>query len=200
MKKTLRLLQVTTGSPMGSIALETGGLLIDHGWMRILGAGAEAMSSTLASWNGLEATREIEPIDDALVVANDAVGGVFALNGGAFDGEPARSSTSGDARLAGHVDGVFQSFLQWACAGDLSRFYDELRWEGWVDDVARASPEQGIALYPPPFAEEGKPVAQARRELVPVAQLCEFYRECARQLAELPEGAPFRFEFSDFPR
>ena len=73
---------------MGSIALETGGLLIDHGWIRILGAGAEAMNSTLASWNGLEATREIAPIDDALVVANDAVGGLFALNGGAFDGEP----------------------------------------------------------------------------------------------------------------
>jgi Protein of unknown function DUF2625 len=28
-------LQVTTRSPMGAIAYETGGVLIDHGWLRL---------------------------------------------------------------------------------------------------------------------------------------------------------------------
>ena len=32
-------LQVTSRSPMGAIALETGGLLVDHGWIRVLGGG-----------------------------------------------------------------------------------------------------------------------------------------------------------------
>ncbi len=35
---TLVELQVTTRSPMGAIALETGGLLVDSGWLRILGS------------------------------------------------------------------------------------------------------------------------------------------------------------------
>jgi hypothetical protein len=31
--------QVTTRSSMGSIIYETGGILVDHGWIRILGSG-----------------------------------------------------------------------------------------------------------------------------------------------------------------
>jgi hypothetical protein len=197
-EETLRLLQVTTRSPMGSVALETGGLLIDHGWIRILGAGGEAMNSSLASWNGLLTPREIEPIEKALVIANDAVGGLFALNGGAFDGDPGSVFYFAPDTLDWLDTSMgYSGFLQWACTGDLSRFYDELRWEGWEDDIAHASPDQGFAFYPPPFAKEGKPVRQAHRKLVPIAELYGYYRECARQLEELPEGATFRVEFTE---
>src|SRR5947208_16506614 len=37
-ERALVALQVTSRSPMGAIALETGGLLVDHGWIRVLGA------------------------------------------------------------------------------------------------------------------------------------------------------------------
>lgn len=36
---TLLNLQVTTKSTLGAIAYETGGILIDHGWLKILGSG-----------------------------------------------------------------------------------------------------------------------------------------------------------------
>ena len=32
-------MQVTTRSPMGAIVYESGGILVDHGWLRILGSG-----------------------------------------------------------------------------------------------------------------------------------------------------------------
>jgi hypothetical protein len=48
-------LQVTTRSPMGALALETGGLAVDGGWLRILGGGGPLMRGDLASWNGLGA-------------------------------------------------------------------------------------------------------------------------------------------------
>lgn len=197
-EETLHLLQVTTRSPMGAIALETGGLLVDHGWIRVLGAGGQAMSSSLASWNGLHATREIEPIENALVVANDAVGGLFALNGGAFAGESGSVFYFAPDTLD-WLDTTmgYSGFLEWACAGDLARFYEELRWEGWEDDAAQASADQGFALYPPPFTKEGKPLEQASRRLVPIFELCSHYRDCARQLAELPESATFRIDFGD---
>ncbi|MGZ6519566.1 MAG: DUF2625 family protein, partial [Bacteroidia bacterium] len=35
--------QVTTRSPMGSIIYETGGILIDKGWIRILGSGSKKL-------------------------------------------------------------------------------------------------------------------------------------------------------------
>jgi hypothetical protein len=36
-RRTLEWLQVSTRSPLGAIALHTGGLLVDHGWLRVLG-------------------------------------------------------------------------------------------------------------------------------------------------------------------
>src|SRR5689334_9116709 len=52
-ERTLLHLQVTTRSVLGSIALESAGLLVDHGWLRILGAGSERWSESLLTWNGL---------------------------------------------------------------------------------------------------------------------------------------------------
>ncbi|HEU0026524.1 MAG TPA: DUF2625 family protein [Ktedonobacterales bacterium] len=81
---TLIALQVTTHSALGAMALETGGILIDHGWLRLLGSGGQRMRGDLCSWNGFDGRDEITPLKDALIVAHDAIGGFFALNGGAW--------------------------------------------------------------------------------------------------------------------
>ncbi len=47
--------QVTTRSIMGAIVYETGGLLIDHGWLRVLGSSHEKLKRTMPQWT-LEAT------------------------------------------------------------------------------------------------------------------------------------------------
>jgi hypothetical protein len=44
---TLLALQVTTRSPMGALALETGGIFVDHGWLRLLGSGHVRLPDTL---------------------------------------------------------------------------------------------------------------------------------------------------------
>ena len=43
--------QVTTRSPMGAVVYETGGILVDGGWLRILGSGSPALPRDLMSWN-----------------------------------------------------------------------------------------------------------------------------------------------------
>src|SRR5712692_4271894 len=50
-EKVLLYLQVTTRSPLGAVAFETGGLLVDHGWLRFLGSGDQRLSGNLLSWN-----------------------------------------------------------------------------------------------------------------------------------------------------
>src|SRR5688572_9389562 len=57
-EQTLLLLQVTTRSILGAIAYETGGILIDHAWIRILGAGCAEFLPSLASLNGI--SREVQ--------------------------------------------------------------------------------------------------------------------------------------------
>ncbi len=43
--------QITTRSPMGAIIYETGGILIDGGWIRILGSGCERLQRGIIEWN-----------------------------------------------------------------------------------------------------------------------------------------------------
>ena len=83
-EKVLLYLQVTTRSPLGAVAFETGGLLVDHGWLRFLGSGDQRLSGNLLSWNMRGQIPESHLLKGAYIVAYDAVGGFFALNGGAF--------------------------------------------------------------------------------------------------------------------
>ena len=50
--------QVTTRAPMGAIVYETGGLLVDNGWIRILGSGSVKLNRTLPDWNKGRERRE----------------------------------------------------------------------------------------------------------------------------------------------
>lgn len=43
--------QVTTHSILGTLIYHTGGVLIDHGWVRVLGSGSNVFSRDVHSWN-----------------------------------------------------------------------------------------------------------------------------------------------------
>src|SRR3954465_6506482 len=92
--RCLLRLQVTTRSPLGALAWETGGLLLDHGWLRILGGGTDVLPD-LASASGLDGGAARAPAPGLaggpppfLVVAQDVLGGIFAVNGGGLPTEP----------------------------------------------------------------------------------------------------------------
>ena len=83
-REALHFTQVTTYSLLGAVVYESGGILIDNGWLRILGAGTRDGSRSLPSWN----TGKTQHLNSTgyLLVADDVLGGFFALNGGAFYG------------------------------------------------------------------------------------------------------------------
>lgn len=83
-EQSLLLLQVTTRSFLGALALHTGGLLIDHGWLRILGGARESLNICTA--NDVERPSDEPP--GQLLVAFDVLGSKFAINGGALPGSP----------------------------------------------------------------------------------------------------------------
>ena len=83
-KDALYKTQVTTRSPMGSIIYETGGILIDNGWIRILGSGNVKLNRSLPEWNLGKGFKEFGQSAPFLLVADDAIGGFFMLNGGAL--------------------------------------------------------------------------------------------------------------------
>ena len=167
----LELLQITTGSTLGAIVYNSGGLVLDHGWVRLHGGGHE------------EVLAVAEEAPGVMVVGHDVVGGRFALNGGALRGEPgevnywAPDSLEWDPIGLGYTDFV-HAFL----GGATAEFYASLRWTTWMDDLADVQLDQGVALYPPPFSKEGQNAETVHRTVVPLDELHAMYANYAAQL------------------
>ena len=81
-KDALYKTQVTTRSPMGAVIYMTGGILIDDGWIRILGSGNAKLSRTLPDWNKGKSFKEFGETPSFLLIADDAISGFYLLNGG----------------------------------------------------------------------------------------------------------------------
>jgi hypothetical protein len=181
-EEVLWRLQVTARSHLGALALNSGGVLADHGWFRLLGGGSPHLAD-LAAANNLG-----EPKDDArqpphLLIGYDALSGRFAIDGGGLGVGAGEVCYFGPDSLAweglggGHAD-----FISAAIGGHLADTFGPLRWPGWQEEVARLLPDQGFAAYPPPFSREGQDMGAATRRAVPVQELFDFYDEAARQL------------------
>ncbi|MFI1464056.1 DUF2625 family protein [Nocardia carnea] len=190
-RQTLLRLQVTARSMLGAFALNVGGLLVDHGWLRILGAGCAGLPD-LASVNGLgEPGPQARP-PGALVVAIDVLGGRFAVNGGALPAEPGEVCYFGPDTLGwSAIGGGHTSFVQWALGGGTTEFYESLRWPGWAEEVRDLSPGQGLSVYPPLWSVEGHDdIAGTTRGPVALTELIAFHVDCAAQFDRSPGGIP----------
>jgi hypothetical protein len=167
---------------MGAVVHDTGGILIDHGWLRVLGSGHPRLPRTLPGWN-----EQVAP-DGFYLVADDAVGGFFALNGGAFGPDLknlyyfAPDTLDWEPMSMGYSD-----FLQWAFGGKLDDFYSWIRWPGWQTDAASLPGDRCFAFYPFLFTREGQG-GTGRRETVRVAESWDLQMDLRKQLGPARRG------------
>jgi uncharacterized protein HI_0374 len=80
-------LQVTTCSPMGALVYRYGGIVMNEGWLCMLGSGCEQMKCGIYSFNLGKSFSEVGQMPSNLLVANDVLCKFFAVNGGAFGGK-----------------------------------------------------------------------------------------------------------------
>ena len=71
---------------LGALALNSGGMLGDHGWVRLLGGGSGRLPD-LATVSGPGPQAASAP-PLSLTVGFDVLGGRFAVNGGGLPGQP----------------------------------------------------------------------------------------------------------------
>jgi hypothetical protein len=193
---TLYRLQVTAGSALGALAVHCGGLLVEHGWLRVLGGGARGLPS-LADANHLGSPSERSEPPGLLDVARDVLGGRFAVNGGALTGTLGDTFYFAPDTLAWESLGMGHgAFVTWSLSAGVGDFYRDLRWPGWEEAVAAVPLEDALSVYPPLFSAESG-TGEPRRESVPWEEVAQLNVEMAAQLADVPDGARFETRPND---
>lgn len=169
-KNALHQLQVSTTSLLGTIVYHTGGIFVNHGSLRILGAGCESLRSII-EWNQIDENGITQRLKDALLVADDVYGGIFAMNAGAFQGERGNIFYLAPDTLEWEdLEMEYSQFINWAINGDVDKFYETMRWENWQDEVKNISGFQGLLIYPFLWAE-GPALEERMRKVVPFEEL-----------------------------
>jgi hypothetical protein len=198
-RRCLLQMQVTARSALGGLALNSGGLVLDGGWVRVFGGGPGPNDGGLPSLG--QVNRFPVAFDPAwhpvtgLVVGHDVLGGVFALNGHdpAAAGRPgapgqmtyfAPDTLSWEAMDMGH-----SMWLSWLLSDRLETFYDGLRWPGWREEAATLAFSQGIAVYPFLWSKEAhEDLAGTSRRPVPMREVLGVAADFARQMGSADPG------------
>lgn len=171
-------IQVTTRSYLGSIAYHCGGLVVNNGWLRILGAGNTQIPS-VARINNLHLvnTEEFTPTY-YVIFAYDVIGGVFAIDGGGIgiaQGNVCYLSPDSYEWMdlgMGHSDFIF-----WALGGHgknkygINDFYEGFRWNNWIEETENLPLDKAFYIFPPLSTAEGQNMETNKRFPVPVNEI-----------------------------
>jgi hypothetical protein len=182
-KDALYKIQVTTRSPMGAVVYMTGGLLIDNGWIRILGSGSEKLNRTLPDWNKGKSFKEFGDAPTFLLIADDAIGGFYLLNGGGLGKDLGKVYYfSPDDLEYEPLDITYTEFLQFCFDGDLDKFYKGKRWTTWINEVSQLDGDKVFNFYPFLWTKEGKDINKISRKMLPVEEQYIFNLSMRKQL------------------
>ena len=169
---SLASLGMTTRSWLGAVVANSSGLLLDHGWLRVLGSGGGGLPDVAAA---------ADSDGGGLLVAYDVLGGRFAWMPPEPGAPPTVHYFGPDTLDWQDLKLGYGDWLHAMIAGWLTRFYEALRWPGWEAEVSSLAPDRGLSVYPPPWSEEGKDLSAVSRQPAPLLEVAALYRETARQ-------------------
>jgi hypothetical protein len=182
--RTLEELEVTTRSPMGAVAFHTGGLLIDHGWVRVLGSGHPRLPRALDGWNFINGAPRCK---EGVLIADDVLGGFFA-----WFREPRTIHYLAPDTLKWEDSELgYSDWLEWCLSDRLAQYYADYRWDGWAEEIGPLDGAKGLVVFPPLFSEKTH-IKDRDRGAVPVEELWTLTQRYSSQLGDLPEGATFK--------
>lgn len=169
--------QVTTKSILGCLVYHTGGILIDNGWIRLLGSGHEMLLRNVHDWN--------ENSEKGIyLIGDDVAGGFYAINGGAFSGEHnIVYYWSPDSLEWESMDMLYSDFFHSLLNSNLDHFYDGIRWESWKKDMENISTDQCITFMPFLWTKEGD-CENSHRGVIPIKEALDMKVDIINQMQE----------------
>jgi hypothetical protein len=183
-REALYRTQVTTRSIMGSVIYETGGILIDDGWIRILGSGSDKLKRNLPEWNLGKSAKNYGEHMPFLLIADDAIGGFFALNGGEFGKQDLGTVyyISPDLLEWESLEIGYSDFINWAFSGDIALFYEGLRWKNWKEEVKKMGGDQVMNFYPFLWMQFDD-IEKLNRKAVPIEEMWILQQDVRKKLS-----------------
>ncbi len=178
-QNALDMLKITSQSALGSILFNTSGITVDN-WIRIFGSESEENRGIL-SYNKISENGVASKIDKMLIVADDVVGGVFAMNAGKFsDGIGDVWYFAPDTLEWDSLEMKYSEFISWVVMGNTDEFYCTLRWSKWKDDVSNVNFDEAILVYPFLWSNEVE-IEKADKKIVPVEELLNINQEYSKK-------------------
>lgn len=165
--------QVTTKSTMGSIIYETGGILIDNGWIRILGSGSKRLDRSLMDWNKEKSYSKLGSTLSYLLIADDVLGGFFAINNRKFGKENiGKVFYFAPDNLKWESLGLsYSEFIQFCFSGDIKTFYNGFKWKNWEKDIVNIEGNFAYTFFPYLCTKEGSDINKVSKMLVPINEV-----------------------------
>ncbi len=182
-KEALYNTQVTTRSPMEAIIYKTGGILIDNGWIRILGSGSDQLNRSLPEWNKGKGFTEFGQAPSFLLIADDVVGGFFLLNGGGLGADLGKVYYLAPDNLTYESLGIsYSDFIYFCLYNNLDEFYKGLRWSNWQTDLTKLKCDEVFSFFPYLWSQEGKDITKVTRKAVPIEEQYLLNMDLRKQL------------------
>lgn len=187
-KEALVNTQVSTYATLGAIIYNTGGILVDHGWLRLLGSGNTKLDRSVPEWNKGKTIESYGDKPAYWLVADDAIGGFFAINYGAFGTDLKSVYYLAPNSLEWEPLGLgYTEFVRFCFDSDLSDFYKGLRWSTWDKFIDKLDGNKSYSFYPYLWSKEGTDIEKCSRKLVPTEELFKFNITKQKELSTATE-------------
>lgn len=182
--KILERLQITKKSALGAIVYNTSGITIGS-WIRILGSGNDIDTRNIITWNNFDCNGVATKIKGALIIADDIIGGIFALNAGKFNGEKGDVwYFAPDTLQWESLKMKYSEFISWTVNGNVDEFYISLRWNEWLKQAKTVGFNDAILVYPFLWSD-GVDIEKADKKIIPLEELLNINLECSKKFGFL---------------
>lgn len=167
----LTALQLTTKSTLGALIYESGGLLIDNGWIKVLGGGHNDQMLDILTWNQGKTIMDNNTNKGFIIVAFDVLGGYFCINSGALGKDIGKIYYFAPDTLDYEALEIgYSQLLNFFLTGRTEQFYQDFRWTNWQEQIASLQYNQVINFVPPLWTKEGKDIEQSAKKAVNVTE------------------------------
>lgn len=179
-KEEIENMCIDINSVLGVIVLYTAGICVDN-WIRVIGQNCNEHNG-ISQYNSEQINKDYTSMKGMLIVAQDIVGGIFAINTSKFSESREKVWYFAPDTLEWEcLDMDYAGFISWIAKGNTDEFYNSMRWETWKKDCENINFDKAYLIYPFLWANECD-LSTATKKVVPFMELMGINMEYAKKL------------------